>query len=1230
MSLASFAGTSRFEVMRLLGAGGMGEVYEVRDREQDARLALKVLRRRDARFLYRFKREFRVVQELSHPNLAALGELHEEDGTWFFTMELVDGVDFLAHVCGRRHVNIEDYTATLDIPRGSGRGRGISTRPRPDIALLRAALRQLFEALAFLHAAGKVHRDVKPSNVLVSPSGRVVLLDFGLVTESDAIRQSSDDIVGTPAYMAPEQAANKGLDASADCYAAGVILHEALTGFLPFEGGPTDILIAKQGAEAPDPRHTAPAPDDLARLCMRLLDPDPTRRPTAAEVVDFLGGGGEVRGQTQTRTGIFVGREAELATLHHALQDALVARTPRVVHLEGESGVGKSALLAELTAQLAAQSELVLVLAGRCYEREMMHYRAFDGVVDAIVRHLWTLDERECTWLTPGDAPLLCRMFAMFDGVRSFRGPLPPPGDIDSRTRAYGALRELLARMAKRWTLVITIDDLQWADADSLRLLAELLRAPGAPAALFVVASRPLGEGRDSAWLAQTLQAPVTRLPLAPLDAPLAHELASALLGPETFGDTAEAIAREAAGHPLHIAELVRHAHEGGGATRPLRLDDAIADRLGRFSPAARDLAELLALAGEPLRHATLRRAADLSSLEFQRAIAALRRGPQARRSGVSDDERIEPYHDRVREAVVARLDADQRRVLHDRLANAMLAAAEPPEALVRHLEGAGADERAARAAIEAAQRASASMAYDRAAELYATALRLGRFDVDETRALRIRLGEALIDAGRGRDAAAVFTEAAEGADPETRLACHRQAAEQLLICGYIDEGLAAISSLLAEVATPLPATPRRALWSLITNRVALALRGHRWKLRRESQVAPSTLVRLDVYKAVSHGLSMVDNIRGADFNARYLRLALRTGEPVRLCRALGTEAIFLGSQGVKSLGRARARLADVERLATELDSPFARAWHAGVLGTYEYFSGRFAAAAEALRIAEQRFLALRVREGYELNNLRMFRCFALIVAGDVGQLRPIFERWLAEAQLRGDLYAETVLRRRGMLLWIAEGDVAGGLAALERATWTPPVGRYHLQHWYELLARGELALCGAPLPDILDDVDRGIEQLRESLLSRVQMVRVQARWLQARLRLALARGPSERTAAIACARAAAKALRRERWGLATVLGGLIAACACAHAGDNAGAAARLRAVIAGAPDDLRMYAAVARHRLAPLVGGAEAVALDAEAAAIASSLGIASLPTIARLVAPWPTRGALPESSGV
>jgi hypothetical protein len=1230
---AAFAGTDRFAVVRMLGAGGMGEVYEAVDRTDDTRVALKVLRRLDARVLYRFKREFRSLQELEHPGLVALGELHDVDGLWFFTMELIDGVDLLTYVRGPRMRQASELTVTLPTIH-----KRRESTPPPELKAdatcldeprLRVSLAQLADALAALHDAGKIHRDVKPSNVLVGPDGRVVLLDFGLVTEINPELQSIDgEIVGTPAYMSPEQATTTRVGPPADCYAVGVLLFEALTGQLPFDGTPAQILISKQAASAPDPRQFArDVPADLVRLCIELLDPDPALRPTAVDIRARLAGTPARRSDlTLTRTPVFFGRDAELAAIDAALADVERERRPVVVHVHGPSGVGKSALIQQFVAGVRGQAD-ALVLSGRCYERELTHYRAFDGVIDAVVRHLWTLSPAEVEHITPPDAALLARMFPMFEGVPSFaNAPRPPPRSLateqDSRTRAYLALRDLERKLAQRAALVIVIDDVQWADDDSLRLIAELLRPPHAPPALFVLVSRPHGDGDDDGedatarWLAGELLVETRSIPVRPLPARLAQSLAESLL--DAAGLTAEragAIATEAAGHPLHIAELVRHARDGGGGERGVRLDQAIVDRVARMPEPARELARLVALAGAPIRPLALRRASTASGLDFQRALAQLRIGHLLKRGSGADDDLVEPYHDRVREALTGSLDAAERRALHARLAAALLAVHEPPELLLVHLEGAGQHERAASTAIEAAERAAAAMAYARAAQLYETALRLGEPAPDERRALLVKMGTELANAGHGHAAAHAFNEAAVGAEPETRMRCHQQAAEQLLLSGYIEEGLGAMADLLREIGTELPSTPGRALFSLVRGRIALALRGKRWRLRHESQIARETLARLDVYKAVSHGLSMVDNIRGADFNARFLRLALATGEPTRLCRAFGTEAIFLGSQGGRGLRRARAVLGEVERLASEQNLATARAWYAGTDGVLCYFAGRFRESADAIARGEELFRDLGVIHGYELNNLRMFHTFALTAAGEVAELRPLYAQWLAEAEQRGDRYSETTMRRRNQIVWLASGDVDGAVDSLARARWSPPEGRYHLQHWYEIVARAEVALCRGRAGDITDELDRGVERIASAKLSRVQTVRIMARWLQARVRLAAA-SSGDRALAVRHAIAAASALRKEDLPIATTTADLLTGNACLVDGDARRAIAAFEAVVAGANGDSRLYEAVARRRLAELAAaGADAHATSADA--IFRSLGITSPATITQLLAP-------------
>ena len=251
--------------------------------------------------LVRFKQEFRSLSDITHPNLVNLYELFAVDDRWFFTMELVEGCDFVSYVRGpagqvvlaaRPHAH----------RRRTGRGRGgdrsrprhRAAAPRFDEDRLRDALRQLAEGIEALHQSGKLHRDIKPTNVLVTAEGRVVLLDFGLTAdlESSGLHRSRDrQIVGTVAHMSPEQAAGLAITPASDWYSVGVMLYEALTGRLPFVGSPQEVIVAKQTQAPPSPASLVEGlPEDLVRLCVDLLDRDPARRPTGREIIAILSG----------------------------------------------------------------------------------------------------------------------------------------------------------------------------------------------------------------------------------------------------------------------------------------------------------------------------------------------------------------------------------------------------------------------------------------------------------------------------------------------------------------------------------------------------------------------------------------------------------------------------------------------------------------------------------------------------------------------------------------------------------------------------------------------------------------------------------------------------------------------------------------------------------------------------------------------------------------------------
>jgi len=1237
-----FTGTERFELKERLGAGGMGVVYSAYDNLHKTKVALKTIRSPSSDLLLRLKNEFRAMQDIRHPNLVGLGELFEEGGAWFFTMDLVEGVDFVSWVRmrgarpieatgkgsgeGQQRQHIEraatelvpslDPQAGMDtrhssdpghpqrlvstqsgqhlaVPDSSGHsGRhspvpglgsdphripglgssgnlipGLGSGPSSDAAAkaknrlssgplaglgpraqgplariqsgvgvtfdeerLRAGIVQLAEGLMALHDSRRVHRDIKPSNILVTREGKVVLLDFGLVRERDAEFSTGPFPVGTAAYMAPEQAASREVGPPADWYAMGVLVYECLTGQLPFTGAPLQIMMEKQTDDPPRPSAITPdVPTDLDALCSALMQYEPETRPTGHKVLQLFGSeDGSVprrrMSTTPSRRNIFVGRERELTVLRQVYEDDKSAG-PVAVLLHGPSGVGKSELQRQFVRQLRAQEPRLIPLVGRCLEHELVPYKALDGVVDSLSETLGRMKKDQVLQVLPRHADVLARVFPVLERVvvsyqitRIRQESLEPH---EARSMAFRALKALLAHLADIYPVLVVIDDLQWADADSKTLLDALLTGPDAPAFTLLATLRTPSDKNEARQLVadseKIFPCRTERIALAGLADSETRELATRLLtlgtdDPAQETARADMITAEAQGHPLFVHELVRHAHSLDADQQEhrgqlLRLDDAIFARVSDLDRPLRELVEVVSLAGRPLPQEVVMHATEQEPGDLARNLSMLRVGNLVRTGGAKAGGVLEPYHDRVREAVTARLADTVRQGWHKKLAISLEALGyTEPELMAFHLEGAGEVERAAQFAGEAAKQATEALAFGRAARLYRLALANWPQDEDETRRqLWIHLGEALAAMGHSAEAADAYLQAVPGAKRAEAMELECLVASQLLRGGHVPEGLAAMKKVSAALGLRLPKTSFGAIASLLLGRLQIRLRGTRFRKRDESQVSAEALVRVDINHRMATSLGGIDQIRGADFSTRFTIAALNLGEPRRICNALTTEAAYMAGFGQGDSRYTRKLLRAAEALHQEKKDPAVQCYLQSVKMLKAFMVGdwqeahNFAVDTETLSL-KQRGMA------YERGLARFFQICTLWYLGELAELERRVPEMAQDAQSRGDLYAGSglVLGLMNVVFLNREGPEAAR-QRIDAMMESWPLNDYQLQHYDALLARTQIDLYLGKGQRALDRVENDWKPLRKSYLLTVPAVKSEALHLRARALLAAA-----------------------------------------------------------------------------------------------------------------------------
>lgn len=1200
-------GNKRFLVGRLLGSGGFGWVYEAWDQDACAKVALKVFRPGNADLLYGFKREFRALAELRHPGLVRFFEMFSEGHDWFFTMELIHGTDLLGHI------------RILD--------------PGPTRwTKIRSILLQLVIALDALHSAGKIHRDIKPGNVMVSVQGRVVVLDFGLVHERSAANPGQSIFLGagTPVYMPPEQATKRVVTSSADWYSLGVVLFEILTGQLPFNGSPWEIMARKLTESAPRVMQLNPqAPLDLARICDRLLEREPSLRPSADEIISVFGG------ETACAAGVwpephesFVGRKREIELLLRCLREG--ARDgAMLVNLRGNSGMGKSALLEKFLQEAAQHHPDVLTLSGRCRENENVPFKALDEIVDSIGRLLAVMTADELRALTPRNAHLLARVFPVLS--RTFQADPTGGSDGESadhaavRRRAFKALQELFEHLAGGKPLLLIIDDLQWGDLDSAAFLAQLVQTYSE--GLLIVCSFRTEDEAESAFLREFRER-ITKLDssrrltieLEPLSRGEVSEMIQNLLGTKEV-PIAQPIAEETGGNPLLIDQLLRHgmAESRASSCSALHLADVISHRISKLPDGARVLLETVALAGQPIRAAIVQAAVavQISDAVALRTLIDERLVRVRKLDGVRE---VETYHDTIREQCLRALSAEICKARSRALAEALETASADAASLAKHFLAAGLNEKAFSYSIEAGDHAADALAFNRAIQHYRTAIAISGANTAGLHEARRRLADVLVHAGHGTEAAGIFLNLSAYADAHERVALQRRAAEQFLRAGHVDEGIAILRDMAGSYGVRIRSTKSGIISSFLIQRARLRMRGLCFKARGENDVPKQELERLDAYWGLASGFSMVDPFRGAEFQARFLLHSLRAGEPRRIALGLSLEAAHNAVSGGDS-NRVRGLVNQAVEFSERLGDPHCMGTAYTMRAAAAWLRGDWIASVSSGEAAERILQSKCTGVAWELDTARVFLMGSLVWCGRLADHSARLPQYLQDAQDRGDLYGMATL---ALLTYAFYQDLAAdraldsGSSADVLQMWSRR--GFHLQHYWAMFAEAERLLYQGRGGESYELIRARRKDVSGSMLLRVQTIRIFHEFLQARCALAAMNNGAAPAKLLKEARRHVRRLQRQHMRWADGIALLALAGIRAFEGRTQETEQLLHSAETVLTEvGMALYAHAAQYRRGTLDKGAIRSELLVDAQAFMSGQGIVNIPRMMDVFAPMP-----------
>jgi ABC-type transport system substrate-binding protein len=682
---------NRYEILGELGRGGMGVVYRARDPVLNREVAVKLVSSSDLtpELEERFQREAQVVGQMDHPAIVPIHDLGRHEGSLFFVMPVVSGTN-LSRL-------LKEQTLTLG-----------------DVVEIGV---QVADALDYSHARGVIHRDIKPANIMVRREEgggvRARVMDFGLAhTTSESRLTKTGTLVGTVAYLSPEQVASRAFDGRSDIYSLGVVLYECLVGEPPFTGDVQSILY-RIVHEIPQPPRSLGAEirEELQDIVLRCLEKDPGKRPQkAGQIAEALRrhkgslASDEVRMSLvlsasrsipRPAASVFIGREKEFAELQRRLNSAISGECQFAV-VAGEPGIGKTRLLEEL--KNLARVRKVRALYGRFVEQDRAF--SYQGFCELIEDYFLSRDAGASSAERPDFSDLAPELIALFPQLSEI-GELRAAGSGETRAAAeekkaedriqiFELLAKTLTRIAGGKPLLLILENLHGAEIsiEALQYIVRRLR----PTPTLIVGSYRQNETDKRHPLTRMLESftddpRFVSLTLGPFSPSEHRTLVESLVGaPRVSNDLATRLRDATEGNPFFTKELIRSLVESGGIAKadtgewsfsrgaalsadnlPATIQQAVEKRTERLPQETRDLLSVASVLGKTFDARDLETLAETKNVDD--ALDGLLRDGILEEERESRGDRLTFASGIVRDVLYSALARRRRRSLHRKYA---------------------------------------------------------------------------------------------------------------------------------------------------------------------------------------------------------------------------------------------------------------------------------------------------------------------------------------------------------------------------------------------------------------------------------------------------------------------------------------------------------------------------------------------------------------------------------